>query len=155
MVRGPRLLGQLRSRIDGRPAFVQRRSTFGSISSSPYSGRRAEVGQGADFHDHGYHEEQQRGRCVPGTTNTRFWLSSNNVLDGGDTLLATRPVPSLNPGATSAGSTSATIALSTPPGSYFLIAKADADGSISESNEGNNLRTKAITILGSDLTVWP
>ena len=92
------------------------------------------------------------GPAFPGTSNTKFWLSADAVL-GGDTLLGARPVPSLNPGIASAGSTSVVIPAGTAPGSYFLIANADADGSVPESNEGNNVRTKALTVLAPDLSV--
>ena len=88
------------------------------------------------------------GPAFPGTSNTKIWLSTDGVLDGGDTLLGARPVPSLNPLASSTGSTSVVIPAAKAPGSYFLIANADADGSVPESNEANNVRTKAITVLG-------
>ena len=93
------------------------------------------------------------GPAFPGTSNTKFWLSTNNVLDGSDVPLGARAVPSLNPGGTSAGSTNVMIPANTIPGSYFVIAQADADNSIPETNEGNNTRTKAITITAPDLTV--
>jgi subtilase family serine protease len=93
------------------------------------------------------------GPASPGTSNTKIWLSTDAVLDAGDTLLGTRPVPSLNPLAFSTGSTSVVIPAGKAPGSYFLIANADGDGSVPESNEGNNVRTKAITVLGPDLSV--
>ena len=93
------------------------------------------------------------GPAFPGTSNTQFWLSTDGVLDGGDTFLGTRPVPSLNPGAVSSGSTSVVIPAGKAPGSYFLIASADGDGSVPESNETNNVKTKAITVKGPDLTV--
>src|SRR6185436_3186915 len=93
------------------------------------------------------------GPAFPGTSNTKFWLSTDAVLGGGDTLLGARPVPSLNSGIASAGSTSVVIPAGTAPGSYFLIANADGDGSVPESNEGNNVRTKALTVNGPDLSV--
>ena len=93
------------------------------------------------------------GPAFPGTSNTKIWLSTDGVLDGGDTLLGTRPVPSLNPLASSIGTTSVVIPAGQAPGSYFLIANADADGSVPESNETNNVRTKAFTVNGPDLTV--
>jgi subtilase family serine protease len=93
------------------------------------------------------------GPAFPGTSNTKIWLSTDGVLDGGDTLLGTRPVPSLDPGISSVGSTNVVIPAGKAPGSYFLIANADADGSVPESNEANNVRTKAITVLGPDLQV--
>jgi subtilase family serine protease len=93
------------------------------------------------------------GPAFPGTSNTKIWLSTDAVLDASDTLLGARPVPSLNPLAFSTGATSVVIPAGKAPGSYFLIANADADGSVPESNEGNNVRTKAITVLGPDLQV--
>ena len=62
-------------------------------------------------------------------------------------------MPSLNPGTASAGSTNVVIPAGTAPGNYFLIANADGDGSVPESNENNNTRTKSLTILAPDLTV--
>ena len=93
------------------------------------------------------------GPAFPGTSNTKFWLSADAVLGGGDTLLGARPVPSLNAGIASAGSTSVVIPAGTAPGSYFLIANADGDGSVPESNENNNMRTKTLTVNGPDLSV--
>jgi subtilase family serine protease len=93
------------------------------------------------------------GPAFPGTSNTKIWLSSDGVLDAGDTFLGTRAVPSLNPGISSAGSTNVVIPAGKPPGSYVLIANADADGSVPESNEANNVKTKTITVLGPDLRV--
>ena len=93
------------------------------------------------------------GPAFPGTSNTKIWLSTDSVLDGGDTLLGTRAVPSLNAGASSLGTTNVVIPAGQTPGSYFLIANADADGSVPESNETNNVRTKAFTVNGPDLTV--
>ena len=92
------------------------------------------------------------GPAFPGTSNTKIWLSTDAVLDGGDTLLGARPVPSLNPGATSAGSTNVVIPAGAA-GNNFLIAKANGDLSVPESNIGNNTRTKSLTILAADLTV--
>ena len=59
---------------------------------------------------------------------TRFYLSTDTVLDGNDTTLAgSRDVGVLDAGATSSGSTTVTIPASTPAGSYYILAKADAD----------------------------
>ena len=95
------------------------------------------------------------GPAFPGTSNTKIWLSSDAVLDGGDTLLGARPVPSLNPGASSAGSTNVVIPAGMAPGSYFLIANADGDGSVPESNEGNNVATKTIDGPGARISRSP
>jgi subtilase family serine protease len=83
---------------------------------------------------------------------TRFYLSSNTTLDAADVPLGFRNVPVLQPGDSSSGSTSLAIPSGTAPGSYLLIAKADADGLVSETLETNNTRTDTITI-GPDLMV--
>lgn len=82
-----------------------------------------------------------------GGSTTRFYLSADALLDGGDTLLVnSRPVPALEAGGKSAGSTSVTIPFATVPGTYFLLAVADADGAVTETNDGNNVRGRKITI---------
>ena len=71
---------------------------------------------------------------------TRFYLSTNTVLDVGDVLLSPgRTVAQLSSGASSAGSTSVTIPASVDAGTYYVIAKADADAGVAESVETNNL----------------
>ena len=83
---------------------------------------------------------------------TRFYLSSDSTLDPSDVSLGFRNVPVLQPGQSSAASTSLPIPPGTGPGTYFVIAKTDADGLIAETNEANNTRTDTITI-GPDLAV--
>ena len=84
---------------------------------------------------------------------TRFYLSSNSSFDAGDTLLdGARSVPALDPGVSSVGPTTITIPASTPAGAYYVIAKADADGAVSETTETNNTLGRAISV-GSDLVV--
>jgi hypothetical protein len=39
-----------------------------------------------------------------------------------------------------------TIPLDTTPGAYYLFAKADADGTVSEGQESNNTRTGVILV---------
>ena len=84
---------------------------------------------------------------------TRFYLSSNSSFDAGDTLLdGARAVPALDPGISSAGPTTITIPANTPAGAYYVIAKADADGVVSETSETNNTLGRSISV-GSDLVV--
>ena len=81
-----------------------------------------------------------QGADVAGPSTTRFYLSTNSVLDANDLVLSPgRDVAQLAGGASSSGSTSITIPFSTAPGTYFLFAKTDADGSVAESVETNNL----------------
>jgi subtilase family serine protease len=83
---------------------------------------------------------------------TRFYLSSDATLDASDVALGFRSVPALPPGQTSAGSTSLPIPPGAGPGTYSVIAKADADGLIAETSETDNTRNDTITI-GPDLVV--
>jgi subtilase family serine protease len=79
-------------------------------------------------------------------TTTRFYLSTKAVFDPADSPFGSRAVPILASGASSSGPTPLTIPAGTAPGTWYIIAKADADGTVTESNEGNNTASKAITI---------
>ena len=71
------------------------------------------------------------------------------MLDGSDTFLGSRNVDlPLAANGKSSGSTTVTIPLATVPGTYFVLAVADADGVgvVEETNEANNLRSRKITI---------
>lgn len=86
-------------------------------------------------------------------STTRFYLSPDATWSAGDVLLdGSRVVPELPPGASSAGSTSVTIPAGTAAGSFYVLAKADADNVIAENQEGNNATARTIRI-GPDLTV--
>ncbi|PYU06868.1 MAG: hypothetical protein DMG33_06410, partial [Acidobacteria bacterium] len=61
------------------------------------------------------------------------------VLDASAAVLGSRAIPALAPGATSSGSTTVTIPAGTATGNHYIIAKADADNVVTETNKGNNL----------------
>jgi subtilase family serine protease len=85
-----------------------------------------------------------------GASTTRFYLSADALFDIGDApldpLVPGRSVPPLAAKAKSAASTTVTIPLATAPGVYFVLAVADGDGAVTETNEGNNARARKITI---------
>ncbi len=85
-------------------------------------------------------------------TVTRFYLSVNASLDSSDTMIGSRDVPALAGGAASALSTTLTIPATVAAGTYSLIAKADADAGVLETNESNNTLARTVTI-GSDLLI--
>jgi trimeric autotransporter adhesin len=90
--------------------------------------------------------------AVPASV-TRFHLSTNGLLDASDTLLAGgRAVPALEPGAASAGSTNVTLPTGLAAGTYYIIAKADADQVVPETQEANNTLTRAVAV-GPDLWI--
>jgi subtilase family serine protease len=84
---------------------------------------------------------------------TAFYLSTNTTLDAADVSLSSRPVPVLLPGAFDARATTLTIPAATATGSFYVIAKADGNGALNESQEGNNTRASALIRIGPDLTV--
>jgi subtilase family serine protease len=86
------------------------------------------------------------GGDAAATSTTAVYISTNSTLDGGDVLLGSRAVPALAAGASSAGSTTVVVPAGQAPGSYFLIARADADGLLTEANETNNTRARAFQV---------
>jgi subtilase family serine protease len=86
------------------------------------------------------------GGGTAGASTTRLYLSTNASWDAGDVPLGSRSVPTLAPGAMSNGSTSVTIPAGTPPGTWYIIGRADADGDILESFENNNTNWAAIQV---------
>jgi subtilisin family serine protease/subtilase family serine protease len=90
----------------------------------------------------------QGGDTAPGSA-TSYFLSTNSLLNASDVLLGSRPVPSLAPGSSHAGSVALLIPASTPAGTYYIIAKGDGDNAITESQETNNVRAKSLTIAAA------
>ncbi len=94
---------------------------------------------------------KNQGTGLTGASTTKFYFSTNTILDAGDTPLGSRAVPSLNPAAISTGTTSVTLP-NVAIGKYYLISMADDGKVVTESNETNNKKTKVIYI-GPDLIV--
>jgi serine protease AprX len=93
-----------------------------------------------------------RGEGAAPPSATGYYLTASSILKATDVLLARRDVPALEPGEAHAGQATLTVPPGTTPGTYFVVAKADADGELAEANEGNNTRATAIRV-GPDLTV--
>src|SRR3990172_3106949 len=98
------------------------------------------------------------GMGTSGASTTSFYLSTNTTYDNADVLLGSTTVGPLSAGANSQGTTSVTIPAGIAVGTYYIIAMADAAGTVAETNETNNTKaTSAIKIgaelIGSDLTV--
>ena len=95
------------------------------------------------------HNQAGTGPAAP--TVTRFYLSTDTTLGAGDVSLGFRNVPALQPGGSSSGSTSMLVPPGTAPGTYYVIAKANADNSDSRDQRTNNTRSIKIVIgPGSD-----
>ena len=96
--------------------------------------------------------KNQGGADSP-ASNTFFYLSVNAQMDAADVLLGLRAVPALDAGVSSTGGVALTIPESTPPGSYYILAKADADSGVVETSESNNVKATSVFRVGPDLTV--
>ncbi|HET6464806.1 MAG TPA: CARDB domain-containing protein, partial [Nitrospiria bacterium] len=86
-----------------------------------------------------------------------FHLSVNNLYGDGDDLAVTtsRVVAALAAGASSTGTTGLLIPSSTPPGMYYVCAKADSLAQVVETDETNNTLCSStqVTVPQPDLTV--
>lgn len=89
--------------------------------------------------------ENQVSGSAAGLT-TSFFLSTDTTWSPEDLFLGSRTVSSLAPGATSSGTTGLTIPAGMTPGTYYILAKADADAAVAEGHEGNNVKHKTIAI---------
>jgi subtilase family serine protease len=89
---------------------------------------------------------KNQGGGAAAASVTTFYLSTNLSLDTNDTLLAARPVGSLNTGGTASGSTVMTLPAGLPNGSFYVIAVADGDVQVSETSETNNSRAVLVRV---------
>ncbi len=96
---------------------------------------------------------KNQGTGPSDTSVTAFYLSTNTVIDGTDIPLGTRNVGSLTPGASESTPSTFTVPATTAVGNYYLIAKADANLTVSESNENNNVKLGSIIPIGPDLVM--
>ena len=89
---------------------------------------------------------KNQGALDAATTTLKFYLSTNGVLDAGDTLLGSRVIEPLAVGAESAGATGLSIPAGIVSGTYHLIARADADDVVVEGDETNNVRSVQLQV---------
>jgi subtilase family serine protease/subtilisin family serine protease len=86
-------------------------------------------------------------------STTAFYLSSNSTWDAGDIRLGSRGLPPLATGVAHSSSTDVMVPLAVATGSYYVIARADDEGSVPEGNESNNTRSATPLKIGADLIV--
>lgn len=84
------------------------------------------------------------GSAASVSSTNKYYLSLNGVVDAGDYLLPpTRTVPALAAGGTSTGTKNLTVPATVVHGLYHVIACADFNNTVTESNEANNCRASA------------
>ncbi len=109
------------------------------------------IASGATF-SFTYGIKNQGSAAVMGST-TRFYLSRNRVWDSSDTLLSKNTVGGINPSETRQETASITINNNVAAGAYYLLAQADGDGKITESNENNNVLSLLLIVTRPDLKI--
>ncbi len=82
---------------------------------------------------------------------TMFYLSANVLLDASDVLLGSRPASALAAGTVESATTSLMIPADTPAGTYYIVAKADGGGGVTETQESNNVKYSTSMRIGPDL----
>jgi subtilase family serine protease len=96
---------------------------------------------------------KNQGQGTSLASATGFYLSTNTTIDAADFNLGTRDVPSLAPGTTNSAATVFTVPSNIGVGNYYLLAKADVAGAVTESNESNNVKMGSLIAVGPDLMV--
>jgi subtilisin len=90
-----------------------------------------------------------------GASTTRFYLSTDTVQGAGDQVMTgAHAVPSLSSMQIHYANTTVTVPATTPAGTYYVLACADADRVVPETDEANCLPTSGrITVAAPDLAV--
>ncbi|HYX77039.1 MAG TPA: CARDB domain-containing protein [Gaiellaceae bacterium] len=121
------------TRVQARPDLV-----VASLSNPP-----GVVLQGHTFQVHD--GTRNRGRATAGHTVTQYYLTSAST--GVRKAIGNRPVPRLRAGHRSLGHGTVLASSSLEAGTYSLVACADGGHAVRESNEPNNCRTAATTVV--------
>jgi subtilase family serine protease len=77
---------------------------------------------------------------------TSFYLSTNAAWDAKDVFLGGIAVGPLDPGATFNDQSTLSIPSNTPPGTYYILARADAGSEVAETSETNNVTSRVVHI---------
>jgi subtilisin family serine protease/subtilase family serine protease len=114
--------------------------------STPYA-----IGTGTPFGVSTLTKSNGPGDADPSTI--RFYLSTNLSVEPSDVRLdGSQPVPALAPGTSVTLSTQVSVPVGTLPGTYYLLAFADADNELPEKMEYNNIAGRIVQ-LGPDMVV--
>ncbi|AUT03510.1 peptidase S8 [Nostoc sp. CENA543] len=99
------------------------------------------------------YQVKNQGVGSAGASTTRFYLSKDTTFSTDDVLLGSDAVNSIAAGAVSSETASILISNSIAAGNYHLLFRTDADSTVAESNETNNVVSRAITINAADLII--
>lgn len=96
---------------------------------------------------------QNRGNATASSSQTTYYLSSDTTFDSSDLELGNNYPTSISAGASQSRSDSVTFNGSLSIGSYYFLVVADSTNTNLESNETNNISSKALQITKPDLVV--
>jgi subtilisin family serine protease/subtilase family serine protease len=96
-------------------------------------------------------KNQGAGAATPSSTG--FYLSANSSIGSGDVFLGSRSLDALSAGGTSTASITLQIPGDTVPGTYYVVARADWSGLVTETAETNNDKASSALKTGGDLIV--
>ena len=96
-----------------------------------------------------------QGTGAAGTSRLKYYFSTDEILDAGDTYRNYDNVVSLGAGQTGGETANVRIPAGTPDGSYFILLVADYDGDVAESDENNNVVAVPITVGNPVVTTDP
>jgi len=99
------------------------------------------------------YQVKNQGPGSAGYNQTKFYLSTNTTLSNDDIYLDSDYFSPIAAGAYDAVTTTINISNSIAVGNYYLLYQADGNNNIAESNENNNIVTKAISIKKADLII--
>jgi hypothetical protein len=85
------------------------------------------------------------GGADAGASTIQYQISTKSVLDSSATLIGTKSVPLLAPGATFIDTWSTSFSV-VPHGTYWVFVTADSSGQLSESDATNNTASAAVII---------
>ncbi|HUK55344.1 MAG TPA: CARDB domain-containing protein, partial [Nitrospiria bacterium] len=91
---------------------------------------------------------KNQGAVTAGSSKVGYSLSTNTTYGDGDdiAITTTRTISTLAAGATSTATTTLAIPNTTPPGNYYVCAKADSANTVTELDETNNTLCSAATV---------
>ena len=91
---------------------------------------------------------KNQGIVSAGSSKVGYSLSVDTTYGNGDdiAIATTRTIASLAAGATNTATTTLTIPATTPPGTYYVCAKADSAGAVTELDETNNTLCSGVTV---------
>jgi subtilase family serine protease len=96
---------------------------------------------------------KNQGAAPAAGSATAFYLSPNTTINATDTLLGARQAGALVAGGSETVSTPLQIPDGLTPGTYYIIARADANATVPETIETNNDRASGAIQIGGDLVI--